>query len=72
MLHLLWSHDLIMGVVLLQSLQPLNGLVSGQKAKQILIRSNLPIDKLGKVSCGNADKCHAVAVILPCARFIQQ
>lgn len=32
-----------------ESLSPLNGLLSGDKVKPVLINSNLPLDVLGKV-----------------------
>lgn len=34
-----------------ESLAPVNGLLSGDKVKPVLINSKLPVDVLGKVKC---------------------
>lgn len=39
-----------------ESLSPVNGLLSGDKVKPVLINSKLPLDVLGKVTQNTADQ----------------
>lgn len=45
-----------------ESLSPLNGLLSGDKVKPVLINSNLPLDVLGKVPHSLQHAVHPISV----------
>lgn len=53
-----------------ESLLPINGLLSGDKVKPVLMNSKLPLDVLGRVS-GSLPSCKATEFCRPCARSPQ-